>query len=391
MSTSCIPAVPIFMGLLWIQIIGQGLVLAKELPPVPEPLGIPRPGPTNSSPYAPQPILPGGIVIPLYPQGSPMLNPHRVHEAEKYMLNSAVPGRINSIVNIHNPSIEVHLVDPSLNKGTVVILAAGGGHNSLNVGTEAADFVPYFYNFGINTVILRNRLRKDGYVAEVDAVNDALQAIRMVRAHAVQWHLDPARIGIAGFSAGAELSAPAALLYPEFDRIHSAASDPYRGIPSRPDFVIIVYPGPTPFARQPRPVIPRDVPPAFVTSPGPGDRSHAWWALQYYGAMIEDGVPNVELHLYGNGFHPGSGSTGGLTDRNGTPFGRWQDRLIDWLRDLGFLQPPGIETKAAKDSAAFQKQDPLKPIGPPRNSTNLPLGSALGSPASGNPGPSTGK
>jgi acetyl esterase/lipase len=152
-----------------------------------------------------------------------MLNPHRVHEAEKYMLNSAVPGRINSVANIHNPSIEVHLVDPSLNKGTVVILAAGGGHHSLNVGTEAADFVPYFYNFGINTVILRNRLRKDGYVAEVDAVNDALQAIRMVRAHAAQWHIDPARIGIAGFSAGAELSAPAALLYPEFDRIHSTA------------------------------------------------------------------------------------------------------------------------------------------------------------------------
>ena len=78
-----------------------------------------------------------------------------------------MPGRISSIVNIHNPSIEVHPVDRSLNTGAAVILVAGGGHNTLNVGTEGADFVPYFFNYGVNTIILRNRLRKDGYKAEV--------------------------------------------------------------------------------------------------------------------------------------------------------------------------------------------------------------------------------
>lgn len=333
------------------------------LPPVPAPIGIPHPGPTNDAPYAPQPILQGGIVVPLYPPGSPALKAGRVREAEQYNLSKSVPGRINSIVNIHNPSIEVHLVDGSLNTGSVVILAAGGGHKTLNVGTEAADFVPFFYNYGVATVILRNRLRADGYVAEVDAVNDALQAIRLVRAHAREWNVDPRRIGIMGFSAGAELSAPAAVLYPVFDRAHSGADDPLAGVTSRPDFVGIVYPGPTPFARDPRPEIPRDTPPAFITSPGAGDRVHAWWAFQYYGAMLEEGVPNVEMHLYGNGYHPGSGSTGGLTDRNGTPFGRWQDRFIDWFRDLGFLQKPGVETKAAKDVEEFKGKPPLKKFG----------------------------
>jgi hypothetical protein len=62
---------------------------------------------------------------------------------------------------------------PSLNTGTAVIVIAGGGHRTLNVGGESADFVPFFYNYGINTIILRNRLRADGYVAEVDAVHDA--------------------------------------------------------------------------------------------------------------------------------------------------------------------------------------------------------------------------
>ena len=78
-------------------------------------------------------------------------------------MSQSVPGRINSIVNIHNPSIEVHTVDRGLNTGAAVILVPGGGHNTLNVGSEGADFVPFFYNYGVNTIILRSRLRRDGY------------------------------------------------------------------------------------------------------------------------------------------------------------------------------------------------------------------------------------
>src|SRR5882757_10494071 len=137
--------------------------------------------------------------MPLYPPDSPHLKKERVREAEQYNLSKAVPGRINSIVNIHNPSIEVHTVEGGINTGAAIILAAGGGHRTLNVGSESADFVPFFYNYGVNTVILRNRLRQDGYVAEVDAVNDAMQAVRLVRGYAKEWNIDPAKIGIMGF------------------------------------------------------------------------------------------------------------------------------------------------------------------------------------------------
>ena len=78
-------------------------------------------------------------------------------------MSGSVGGRINSIVHIHNPSIEVHRVEGGLNTGAAVILIAGGGHNTLNVGGEGADFVPFFANFGVNTIILRSRLRSDGY------------------------------------------------------------------------------------------------------------------------------------------------------------------------------------------------------------------------------------
>jgi acetyl esterase/lipase len=347
--------------------LATGLVLGQSsLPKLPPAMAIPSPGPAGTDgAYAPQPILPGGVVVPLYPANSPYLKADKVKEPEVYNMSQAVPGRISSIVGIHNPSIEVHLVERGINTGAAVILAAGGGHNTLNVGGESADFVPFFYNYGVNTVILRNRLRRDGYTPQTDAVNDALQAIRIVRAYAKEWNIDPKKIGIMGFSAGAELSSPAAVLFEEFDKKNSDATDPLAGVTSRPDFVGIIYPGPTPFARnRTAPPIPKNVPPAFIATGGSGDRGHAIWAMDYYSAMLAVAAPNIEMHIYGNGRHPGdalpdgSRMSGGLTDRNNMPFGTWQLRYIDWFRDLGFLQKPGVETKAAKDVADYVANPP---------------------------------
>ncbi len=335
------------------------------LPAPPAPGFVPKPGPDTGQPYQPLPLLPGGVVVTLFPPDSPYLKADRLHEPEVYNMSNDAPGRVNSIVGIHNPSIEVHLVDRGLNTGAAIILAAGGGHNTLNVGGEACDFVPFFYNYGVNTVILRNRLRRDGYNPQTDEVYDMQQAIRMVRAHAKDWRLDPDKIGIMGFSAGAELVSAAAVEYPDFDKKNSEAGDPLAGVSSRPDFAGIIYPGPSPFARgRTAPEIPRDVPPAFLLGAGPDDQVHAVWALDYYSAMLALHIPNIEIHLYGNGRHPGdalpdgSHMTGGLTDRNDTPYGTWQTRFIDWFRDLGFLQKPGIATKAHKDIARYLSQPP---------------------------------
>lgn len=342
-------------------------VCGQESGTLPPPLGILRPGPTNAGPYAPQPILPGGIVSPLYPAGSPALNSARVHEAEFYNYSSSIPGRITWITNIHNPSVEIHTVESGLNTGATVILVAGGGHRTLNVGTEGADFVHYFRNFGVNTVLLRNRLRGDGYDVKKDAVQDAFQAIRLVRSLAPALRLDAHKIGIMGFSAGAELATATAVYFNANDREMRDKRDPLAAHTGRPDFVGVVYPGPTPFARGAKPELPRNAPPAFVVTGGSGDRGHALWATDYVTALLEAGIPNVEMHLYGNGRHPGdplpdgSRMSGGLTYRNGIPFGTWQDRFVDWFKDLGFLGKPGVETKAAADIAAFLETPPPKP------------------------------
>lgn len=345
-----------------------GAVLGAQGVGLPAPLGVPRPGAVTDAPYAPQPIVQGGVVVPLYAPDSRQLDESRVREAEYYNLSESVPGRINWITNIHNPSIEVHTVDGGRNTGAAIILAAGGGHRTLNVGSESADFVPFFFRYGVNTVILRNRLRNDGYDVRKNAVNDALQAIRLVRANAEAWRIDPNKIGIMGFSAGAELSSPAAVFFEEFDRDNNDSGDPLAGVSSRPDFVGIIYPGPTPFARGGTPEIPRSAPPAFIACPGAGDRVHAVWATEYFSAMLQAGIPNVEMHIYGHGSHPGQPLAGGgrmgagLAYNNGIPFGKWQDRFIEWFEDLGFLGKPGDETRAQRESAEFVRTASGAPV-----------------------------
>jgi hypothetical protein len=89
------------------------------------------------------------------------------------------------------------------------------------------------------------------------------------------------------------------------------------------------------------------------------------WATDYFTAMLAAHVPNVEIHIYAEGHHPGDKvgpdeppSTGGLTDRGFIPYGTWQNRFIEWFQNLGFLGKPGVETKAAKDVAAYVSQPP---------------------------------
>ena len=97
---------------------------------------------------------------------------------------------IRTVVNIHNPSIEVHMLpagDPA-NSGAAVIVIGGGGHQVVVV-REGADAAPFFTQHGMSTIILRERLRVDGYDMTTDAVADIFQAIRLVRSHAVEWGL----------------------------------------------------------------------------------------------------------------------------------------------------------------------------------------------------------
>lgn len=349
------------------------------LPPPPGPQGMLVPGPKTDAPYVPLPLVPGGQVIPLYPPDSPYLKADKIREPEEY--HSYSPGSLGYIIHIHNPSIEFHPAKGGINTGATIILAAGGGHNTLGVGGESIDEVYFFALQGINTVILRNRLRSDGYDPKVDGVNDALQAIKLVRAHAKAWNIDPNKIGMMGFSAGAELAAAASLFWGDFDQKNDVPENPLAKVSSRPDFSVLIYPGPSPFFNGGNPPIPRDMPPAFIACTGQGDWIHALWANEYYMALLNDGVPNMEMHLYARGRHPGDKprfddppASGGLSNYGGTPMGTWSARFLDWFRDLGFLNKAGVETQAARDVANYLDRKPhsLK-FGPPPKAAAAPV------------------
>ncbi|MEO5959528.1 MAG: alpha/beta hydrolase, partial [Opitutaceae bacterium] len=250
-----------------------------------------------------------------------------------------VPERVEKTYGVTNPSIELHRVAPDINTGAAIILAPGGGNSELNVATEGTDMVPFFYNLGINTVILRYSLRGAGGNPNADAI----QAVRTVRAHAAEWGIDPKKIGFAGFSAGGERVAH---LIQNFDAGDPSASDPVAKASSRPDFILDVYPSGNVNA------VPRNSPPTFITTAGQDDAGHARPSLALATALLAAGTPHVEIHMYGRGGH-----ANGMKDRNGIPFGTWQDRFVDWFRDLGFLGKPGVPTNF--NIGNFSQQAPV--------------------------------
>ncbi|MES1168476.1 MAG: hypothetical protein ABUL61_04835, partial [Oleiharenicola lentus] len=89
------------------------------------------------------------------------------------------------------------------------------------------------------------------------------------------------------------------------------------------------------------------------------DWIHAVWADELFTALLNDSVPNVEMHIYARGHHPGDKvgpdeppATGGLSNMGGLNYGTWPARFLEWFRELGFTGKPGVETQAAKDVAA---------------------------------------
>ena len=319
----------------------------------------PRRGRSSKGPYQPQAMLPGGIVMPLYPAGSPFLNAKRVSEAEKYTMDPVVPGRVQRIVNIHNPSIEVHLAPAPTTPAPPSSWRRAAATATLVIGLEGADPVPYFFQYGINTIILRNRLRSDGYEPKTDGVYDIQQAdppgARPCRRMAHRSAQDR-RDGLfrrrradhgGGHPVSGVRSARTAATRSAGGRVARGPISSARSIRGRR---CSRRPGP---AKNGVPPIPKDAPPSFIAGAGWQDKVHAVWAIEYFAAMLNAGIPNVEMHIYARGTHGN-----GLDYRDFTAEGTWQDRFIHWLRDLGFFDKSGEPTLAAQDSAAFVKAPP---------------------------------
>ncbi len=276
----------------------------------------------GGAPEMPMPLVPGAKVVTLWPAGSPTLKWEDHKEAVTFAKGTT--DVVQKVTNINNPSIELHLAPADKANGTAIIVAAGGGNKELNVGPEGVEVATWLNTLGVSGFVLRYRLQP--YSSAVDALADTQRAIRMVRANAKEWGVNPAKIGIMGFSAGGEQAARVAL---NFDQGNPAATDAVEQQSDRPDFVVLVYAG---WRELDLSKVPKDTPPSFLMSAGIDDAFHAKETVDFYNALFNAKIP-VELHIYGHGGHGGS-----LRPRNGIPMGTWQYRFVDWATDLKMLK-----------------------------------------------------
>jgi len=265
------------------------------------------------------PIAKAQEVIHLWSKGQPG------HEEMRKLPESAKDWWVR---DIHNPSLTVYAPKSSEANGTAIILVPGGGHQNLVFTAEGVTPAQYLQGLGVTSFALKYVLaRQQGspYTIEGDAKADLTRAIRYVRAHAADYGINPARIGVMGFSAGGELTSMVAFNPTAAD---PNAADPIDRENGRPDFLIEIYPGPLGIP----PVIDKAPPPAFLIN--------AWddrMAMADTDAIerLYEAWPDVTLERHvlsggKHGFNMGERSTlKSVKD--------WRTRLADWLSDSGLL------------------------------------------------------
>jgi hypothetical protein len=169
-------------------------------------------------------------VVHLWSGGAPGFE-DRKNEPE----NVKKKGDIESqVTNVHNPSVTVYLPAKDKATGAGVIVCAGGGHSVLNVGGEGHAVARWLADNGIAAFVLKYRLAREKgspYKIDTHALQDGQRAIRLVRHNAKDWNVDPARIGMMGFSAGGEV---VALASTRFDQGKDEATDPVERQGCRP-------------------------------------------------------------------------------------------------------------------------------------------------------------
>ena len=268
--------------------------------------------------------------LPLWPTGAPG---SEAMAAKKEVLTPPTkPGDSTHLSSIHNPSLLIYLPAKDKATGAAMIIAPGGGHRFLSIDTEGTNVAEWLNSNGIAAFVLKYRLaREEGstYKVDVHPFADAQRAIRTVRARAQEWNVNPAKVGIMGFSAGGEVAVLASTRYDQGD---SAAADLIERQSSKPDYQILIYPG----IRAETVNITKDTPPTFMLC-ADNDKGPANAIPALYLALKKAGVP-AEMHIYSSGGHGF-----GLRPQDARPniiYSTWFLRLGEWMADAGMSRRP---------------------------------------------------
>ena len=263
-------------------------------------------------------------VVRLWPDGAPGAGARRSEpeRAAEYWVR-----------NVHEPSLTAFPADPRHANGAAMIVVPGGGHELIVWTTEGTQVARALNRMGISVYVLKYRLaREQGspYAIE-DAAADTRRAVRWLRANADAEGVDPARIGLMGFSAGGEL---VTLVADNPEPAAARAADPQREVSARPDFQVLVFPGPL---GQPATAI-ADAPPAFLVA-GSLDPCCAAPTVALYEQLRTGGIA-AELHMYA-----GAGHAFNLDESDLISVLHWPDRLADWMADSGLMDDRSSQSR----------------------------------------------
>ena len=302
---------------------------------------------------------PGHTQIQIWPGAAPDPQPVKGPEAAATATNLVAGKSWTYVSNVTQPTMTVY--SPSgTNTGAAVVVFPGGGYQILAIDLEGTEVCDWLTSRGITCVLLKYRVTDVGpypksgpYPESSMALEDAQRALGLVRFHAAQWHIDPHKIGVLGFSAGGHLAVAISThfekrLYPPVDAADQESC--------RPDFAVAIYPGHLSLgaaewdAKQgskeyplhypanadkelslnPDIAVTSETPLTFLLQAEDDHVDNVDDSLAYYIALKNAGAP-VEMHLYTHGNH-----AFGLRPTN-LPITKWPQLVETWLKTIGMI------------------------------------------------------
>lgn len=286
----------------------------------------------------------GNTQIPIWPGVAPgaqqVSGPETAKVSDKLLAGKPV----TAVTNVTSPTMTVY-APKGKNTGAAVVVFPGGGFHILAMDLEGTESCDWLTARGITCVLLKYRVPSIPYVWQCDcrphnrelsvpSLQDAQRTMRLVRHHAAEWHIDPHKIGVLGFSAGGYLVAE---ISTNFARHLYAPVDAADRESARPDFAMPIYPGHLAMndgKLNPNVPVSHDTPPTFLVQAEDDNVDGVDQTLVYYTALKNAGAP-VEMHLYAHGGH-----AFGLRSTS-NPISRWPALAETWMSTIGMIPAAG--------------------------------------------------
>ena len=286
---------------------------------------------------------PGHSQVAIWPGTAPDAQPVPGPESVQTDTKSLIAGKpTTGVTNVTRPTMTVYS-PKGKNTGVTVVVFPGGGFEELAIDLEGTEVCDWLTSEGITCVLLKYRVPSLPYDWHCDcrphnqmistlSLEDAQRTMGLVRFHAAEWHIDPHKIGVLGFSAGGYLIAE---ISTNFTRRLYKPVDAADKQSCRPDFAVGVYPGhlrvgDSGYKLNPNVPVTRQTPPTFLVQAEDDNVDGVNQSVAYYIALKDAGVP-VEMHLYAHGGH-----AFGLR-RTKLPITGWPQLVDTWLATIGMI------------------------------------------------------